>query len=80
MLILQRKAGESVLIGDNITVSVQSIENGRVRLAIDAPNSIPILRSELVATIEVNQDSVVQDTASASLQELLGTVLDHPHA
>ena len=47
MLILQRKAGESVLIGEDIEVSILSVEAGRVRLAIQAPKSVPILRSEL---------------------------------
>ena len=47
MLILQRKAGESVLIGEEIEVSVLSVEAGRVRLAIQAPRSVAILRSEL---------------------------------
>ena len=45
MLILQRKAGESVLIGEEIEVSVLSVEAGRVRLAIQAPRSVAILRS-----------------------------------
>ena len=40
MLILQRKAGESLFIGDEIEVSVLSVEAGRVRLAIDAPKSV----------------------------------------
>ena len=47
MLILQRKAGESLLIGDEIEVSVLSVDSGRVRLAIEAPKSVSILRSEL---------------------------------
>ena len=47
MLILQRKAGESLLIGGDIEVSVLSVDAGRVRLAIQAPKSVPILRSEL---------------------------------
>ena len=47
MLILQRKAGESVFIGEEIEVSVLSVDAGRVRLAIQAPKSVAILRSEL---------------------------------
>ena len=47
MLILQRKEGESLLIGDEIEISILSVEAGRVRLAIEAPKSISILRSEL---------------------------------
>ena len=49
MLILQRKPGESVMIGSDISISVISVEGGRVRLAISAPVEVPILRSELIA-------------------------------
>ena len=45
MLILQRKPGESVMIGSDISISVISVEGGRVRLAISAPVEVPILRS-----------------------------------
>lgn len=65
MLILQRKAGESLVIGENITVSVVSVDNGRVRLAIDAPADISILRSELIAARAANQESAVDDAPNA---------------
>ena len=48
MLILQRRTGESLVIGEDIRVSVVSIEGGRVRLAISAPPEVSILRSELL--------------------------------
>ena len=76
MLILQRKPGESVQIGDNITVSVVSVDSGRVRIAIDAPTEIPILRSELIEAIAVNQDSVVSDTSASELMDLFGQVFE----
>ncbi len=76
MLILQRKPGESVRIGENITVSIVSVDSGRVRIAIDAPTEIPILRSELLETIAVNQDSVISDTSATELMELFGHVFD----
>ena len=76
MLILQRKPGESVRIGDNITVSVVSVDSGRVRIAIDAPTEIPILRSELIEAIAVNQDSVVSETSANELMEFFGHVFD----
>ena len=41
MLILQRKVGESLLIGEDVEISVLSVEAGRVRLAIEAPKSAP---------------------------------------
>ncbi len=48
MLVLSRKAGESLVIGDGITVTVQSVKGDVVRIAIDAPRQVPILRGELV--------------------------------
>lgn len=47
MLILQRKKGESLSINDNITLTIMDIGADSIKLAIDAPKEIPILRSEL---------------------------------
>jgi carbon storage regulator len=47
MLVLSRKVGEKIMIGDNITIVVQRLGKGRVALAIDAPHEIPVLRGEL---------------------------------
>lgn len=76
MLILQRKPGESVVIGEDISISVISIEGGRVRLAISAPQEIPILRSELLDATEANRDS----SAGADPAELLGLLGGLPPA
>lgn len=76
MLILQRKPGQSLRIGDNITVSIVSVDSGRVRISIDAPTDIPILRSELIETIEVNKESVVDQSSANELLALLGGTLD----
>ncbi len=47
MLVLSRKPGETLIIGRNITVTLVSVERGRVRLAFDAPSDVIILRAEL---------------------------------
>lgn len=52
MLILSRKLDESIIIADTITVKVVSIEKGVVKLGIDAPHNIRVLRSELVRAVE----------------------------
>ena len=78
MLILQRKAGESQLIGEDISVAVVSVDGGQVRLAISAPASIPILRSELVTATAANKDSAAEEAAPSELLELLGEVLERP--
>ena len=77
MLILQRKAGESLVIGDDITVRVISVDGTRVRLAIDAPEDISILRSELIVARAANRDSAREEAAPTELLDLLGGVLDH---
>lgn len=47
MLILSRKLGERLIIADSIVLTVAQIEPGRVRLGIDAPRDICIVREEL---------------------------------
>ena len=74
-MILQRRAGESLVIGENITVSVVSVDGTRVKLAITAPEDIPILRSELVTATAANRDAAMEESAPAELLDLLGGVL-----
>lgn len=52
MLVIGRKKGESLLIGDNIEVTVVKIEDGSVKIAISAPKDITILRKELYKEVE----------------------------
>jgi carbon storage regulator CsrA len=47
LLVLSRKQDESLVIGDNIIVTILSIDRDQVRLGIEAPRDIPILRREL---------------------------------
>ena len=77
MLILQRKAGESLVIGEDITIRVVSVDGTRVRLAIAAPEDVPILRSELVIATAANRDSAMEEGTPADLLDLLGGGLDH---
>lgn len=51
MLIISRRPGEKVLIGDDIVVTVVEISGGAIRLGIDAPRSLPVYREELWAAI-----------------------------
>ena len=47
MLVLSRKPGEQVVLGNDITLTVVEVRGGRVRLAFDAPDHVRILRAEL---------------------------------
>ena len=60
MLVLSRKPGEKIRIGDEIEVEVLSVRGSRVRLGITCPMEIPIRRSELVfeETSELDSQSV----------------------
>jgi carbon storage regulator len=47
MLVLSRKAQEGVRIGDDVVITVLSVQRGRVKLGIEAPSNIHVERSEL---------------------------------
>lgn len=64
MLILHRKKGESLLINENIKITIVDITGEKVKIAIEAPKEIPILRTELVAAAEVNKEAVKSSTLS----------------
>lgn len=64
MLVITRKAGESVLIGDNIEVTVVRIDDGSIKLAIKAPREIPILRKELYTQVKKeNKNAAIWDSS-----------------
>ncbi len=66
MLILQRKASESLVINDNIRITIQEITADRVKIAIDAPREISIVRSELLEAASANQEATKTDIANLS--------------
>ena len=54
MLVLSRKQGQSILIADQITVTIVELGRGRVRLGISAPNDVPVHREEIALRGETN--------------------------
>ena len=52
MLILSRKKDESIIIGGNIEIKILEIEDGKVRIGIEAPKDVDIFREELYRTIQ----------------------------
>lgn len=48
MLVLSRKLGEKIFIGENICITVVDIDRGKIRLGIEAPRDVPIYRQELL--------------------------------
>ncbi|MFI2857105.1 carbon storage regulator CsrA [Paenibacillus sp. JSM ZJ436] len=73
MLVLSRKVGESIVIQDEIEVTVLAVEGDTVRIGIQAPKSVGIYRKEVYATIqESNRNSIAdQDSSLSSLKEWL---------
>lgn len=52
MLILTRKKGESIAIGDNIQIQVLNVKGGQVRIGIDAPRDVAVNREERIEASE----------------------------
>ncbi|MCI8783435.1 MAG: carbon storage regulator [Dorea sp.] len=69
MLILQRRKGQSLSINHNITLTVVDAGTDWVKLAIDAPKEIPILRAELKEAAAENQKA--SETASRQVLEAI---------
>jgi len=67
MLILRRKKNESILIGDNIRITIIECASDGVRLAIDAPKQISILREELSEAEKTNKTALTPDMDSVRM-------------
>ncbi|MGG0655026.1 carbon storage regulator CsrA [Rummeliibacillus pycnus] len=52
MLVLTRKTGESIMIGDDIELKIISVEGDQVKIGIDAPRSVKVYRSEIYKAIK----------------------------
>ena len=61
MLVLQRKKEESIIIGGNIKITIADIGSDRVKISIEAPKDIPILRAELVEAADANKEAIASD-------------------
>ena len=57
MLILTRRVGESVIIGDNVTVTVLGVKGNQVRLGVDAPRDVAVHRQEIFERIQSEGES-----------------------
>lgn len=60
MLIITRKKGESLMIGDDIEIIVSKIDDGSVKIGIKAPKNIEILRKELYEEVERENKEATQ--------------------
>ena len=61
MLILTRRFGETVMIGDEVTITVLGANRSQVRVGINAPKSIPVHREEIYKRIKREQEEARED-------------------
>ena len=73
MLVLSRKPGEAIRIGDDIEISVIEVRGDTVRIGINAPRNVPVFRMELLAEVaKTNLESV---KAAPQAMDVLQTLL-----
>jgi carbon storage regulator len=73
MLVLTRKSNQSIMIGDDIEVSVLAIMGEKVRIGIQAPRDIPVFRKEVYLEIQQEQGGsgkAAREEVDAALQGL----------
>jgi len=61
MLVLSRKKGESIVIGENIELTVLSVEGDTIKLGIQAPKQVDIYRKEILKSVQENNESAAID-------------------
>lgn len=71
MLVVSRKKDESIIIGDNIKVTIVEISKDRIRIGVDAPESVKITRSELYDTEKFNMQAAINKPSIDILAALL---------
>ena len=67
MLILRRKAGESFLIGEDVKVTIIATKDKEVKIAIDAPKTVSVLRLELANAMRENIDAADEQSLPQDL-------------
>ena len=78
MLVLSRKIGQEILIGDNITVVVNKLSGNRVSLGISAPRDVSVVRGEIPRGQRRPEEVPGRDVAESAvgLKQAVGLVLD----
>lgn len=73
MLVLTRRPGESIVVGEDIVITVIEIKGGQVRIGIDAPRSIDVYREEIYE--QVKQENL---SAIANVEQIRKVVQEPP--
>jgi carbon storage regulator len=73
MLVLTRKSNQSIMIGDDIEVSVLAVMGEKVRIGIAAPRDVPVFRKEVYLEIKLDEtDGDQREAVAKALEELKG--------
>ncbi|HET9517402.1 MAG TPA: carbon storage regulator CsrA [Actinoplanes sp.] len=80
MLVLTRRSGESVMIGDTVVVTVLEVRGDVIRLGIDAPRDIQVHREEIYRELQASNQEAASPTDDAvlALSRLLRPKADEP--
>jgi carbon storage regulator len=70
VLVLTRKSNQSIMIGDDIEISVLAVMGEKVRIGIEAPRSIPVFRREVYVEIQEEDDGADHEEVDAALNGL----------
>jgi carbon storage regulator len=73
VLVLTRKSNQSIMIGDDIEISVLAVMGEKVRIGIEAPRSIPVFRREVYVEIQEEGDGGDHEEVDAALNGLRDT-------
>ncbi|MBM3783537.1 MAG: carbon storage regulator [Acidobacteria bacterium] len=74
MLIIRRRRGESIIIGDDVEIEILETSPTQVKIGIRAPKEVTVLRSEIRDTRDVNRVSPLPDAGAEKLSQLVETL------
>ncbi|MNB88221.1 hypothetical protein D3C75_352300 [compost metagenome] len=77
MLVLRRKVGESVVIGNNIQVQILGIEGDQIKLGFIAPKDVQVLRQELYQEIVAENMAAKEQTGQLQQEEILNLLKNY---
>lgn len=73
MLILTRKTGQSIRIGDDIIVKIVDVDGSQVKIGIEAPRGIPIFREELYEKLKESNIEALKTAKELKLDDLISS-------